>query len=227
MSNQADQILNFIYRFPGRDDDELARLLKISQRQTVNIICRRLAKQGKIRRAVGPNGKIANYPESNIARDANMVAAEFSVVESDADGEVVRKRSRPSLTVEHLIQSGFRHSAEWILDKQGALCLDRPLPSEKGVYAFVQADRTVYVGVATMGLKKRLYFYAKPGATQRTSQRLNAVLIAELGKGSSIGIYTASPPDFAWNGLPVSGTAGLEFGLIENFDFPWNIRGAR
>ncbi len=78
-----------------------------------------------------------------------------------------------------------------------------------------------------MGLRKRLYFYAKPGVTQRTSRRLNEILIKELSKGASIAIYTACPPDLDWNGLPVSGVAGLELGLIEAFHLPWNIRGVR
>ena len=56
MVTQTDQILDFILRFPGRDDDEIARLLKISQRQTVNIVCRKLAERGRIRRAKGPSG---------------------------------------------------------------------------------------------------------------------------------------------------------------------------
>ena len=85
----------------------------------------------------------------------------------------------------------------------------------------------VYVGVATMGLRKRLYFYARPGATQRTSRRLNTILKEELSNGMSIEIYTGGSPDLDWNGLPVSGVAGLESGLIEAFHLPWNIRGVR
>ncbi len=77
-----------------------------------------------------------------------------------------------------------------------------------------------------MGLAKRLYFYAKPGVTQRTSLRLNGIIKSELQKMGSIDIYTAIPPDFEWNGLPVHGTAGLELGLIKKFALPWNMRSA-
>jgi len=78
-----------------------------------------------------------------------------------------------------------------------------------------------------MGLAKRLRFYAKPGPTQTTSQRLNKLLLELLRAGRSISIYVAQPVPLPWQGLPVSCDAGLELGLIETFHLPWNIRGAR
>jgi hypothetical protein len=134
--------------------------------------------------------------------------------------------TKPALTVETLLGGGFQHAARWLLSEQ-LLVLDRPLPKARGVYAFVKDGRALYVGLATMGLAKRLYFYAKPGATQRTSQRVNGLLKAELATRPAIDIYTATPSNLAWNGLPVSGDAGLEQGLIEGFMLPWNIRGVR
>ena len=95
-----------------------------------------------------------------------------------------------------------------------------------GVYAFVKDARAMYVGLATIGLAKRIYFYGKPGATQRTSKRLNATIKSELKAGSAIDIYTATPDDLDWNGLPIHGSAGLEMGLIKKFHLPWNKRGA-
>jgi hypothetical protein len=107
------------------------------------------------------------------------------------------------------------------------LTLDRPLPKFVGVYAFAKGDVVLYVGVATMGMAKRLYFYGKPGITQRTSQRLNGILRKELLSVPFIDIYTAMPPDLDWNGLPVHGSAGLELGLIKKYALPWNMRSAR
>jgi hypothetical protein len=113
------------------------------------------------------------------------------------------------------------------LSDAGDLALDRPLPKAVGVYAFAKTGTVVYVGVATMGLAKRLYFYGKPGVTQRTSQRINGILKSELLTVPFIEIYTAVPADFEWNGLPVHGSAGLELGLIKKFALPWNMRSAR
>ncbi len=227
MATQSDQVFNLVCRFPGLDDDEIARLLKISPRQTVNIICRQLADKGRIRRAKGPKGKIANYPVVTGSRKVEVGITKTGVIEPDIEGEILPTPSRPPLTAQQLLQSGFQQSAQWKLNSNGSLEADRELPRDKGVYAFVKSDVAMYVGVASMGLRKRLYFYEKPGATQKTSQRLSAILKEEIAKGASISIYTANPPDQNWNGLPVSGVAGLEIGLIEAFHLPWNIRGAR
>ncbi|MFA1624611.1 hypothetical protein ACDY96_17835 [Rhizobium mongolense] len=63
-------------------------------------------------------------------------------------------------------------------------------------------------------------------AWQRTSQRLNKTLKAELAGTGSIEIYVAIPPDLEWNGLTVHGSAGLELGLIKKYSLPWNMRSA-
>lgn len=42
------------------DDDELARRLGVTQRQTVNQICRRLASDGRLQRHIGDTGKLVN-----------------------------------------------------------------------------------------------------------------------------------------------------------------------
>ena len=103
---------------------------------------------------------------------------------------------------------------------------DRPLSKAVGVYAFAKEDVVLYVGVATMGLAKRIYFYGRPGVSQRTSLRLNRIIKNELLSAGFIDIYTAMPPDLEWNGLPVHGSAGLELGLIKKYALPWNMRSA-
>jgi hypothetical protein len=227
MASKADQILSFVCQFSGRDDDEIARSLRIPQRQAVNAICRKLEAKGQTRRSIGTTGKIVNIPALQITKDVKPQSLVSAAIEPDLEGEAIPARVRPTLSADQLLQGGFRFAADWTLNVKGALQTNEPLQREKGVYAFVKAGIATYVGVATMGLKKRLYFYAKPGSTQRTSQRLNKILIAELRSGETVSIYTASPEDMIWNGLPVSGVAGLELGLIETFHLPWNIRSAR
>ena len=56
---------------------------------------------------------------------------------------------------------------------------------------------------------------------------MNELLKVELQSAPHIDIYTVTPSNLEWNGLPVSGDAGLELGLIEAFALPWNIRGVR
>lgn len=133
---------------------------------------------------------------------------------------------KPPLPVSVLTDGGFVFAGLWMLSPAGELVADLPLPKEVGVYAFVKDGVALYVGVATMGISKRLYFYGRPGISQRTSQRLNKTLKAELADAASIEIYVAVPPDLEWNGLPVHGSAGLELGLIKKYALPWNMRSA-
>jgi hypothetical protein len=162
-----------------------------------------------------------------VLKDSNMLPAP-----RPGNGVAAKAPSRtstalkPPLTVEALVRGGFEFSARWTLTDAGDLTMDRPLPKAAGVYAFAKEGIAVYVGVATMGLAKRLYFYANPGPRQRTSQRLNRMIRSELRTLPYIDIYTAMPPDLEWNGLPVNGNAGLELGLIKKFALPWNMRSA-
>ena len=57
----ADRVLELL-RDAHRplDDDELARRLGVSPRQTINQVCRRLQLDGHVRRVDGPDGKIVN-----------------------------------------------------------------------------------------------------------------------------------------------------------------------
>lgn len=132
--------------------------------------------------------------------------------------------AKPELSSDTLLRAGFHHAASWALDGGGALVLTKPVPKDVGVYAFVRAGVVMYVGVATMGLAKRIYFYGKPGVSQRTSLRLNAIIRDEIANANHIDILIAQPEDMLWNGLPIHGAAGLELGLIKAFKLPWNMR---
>lgn len=136
-----------------------------------------------------------------------------------------RPRGKPALTTDILIGGDFKRVGRWIISGD-SLALETPAPKSKGVYAFVKADVALYVGAATKGLAGRLYSYGRPGISQRTNQRLKAIILAELSGPEPIEIYVAMPPDLEWSGLPVNGSAGLELGLIEKFSLPWNLRGA-
>ena len=136
------------------------------------------------------------------------------------------KAPKSPLSVQELVRAGFELSGRWFLSDSGELAIDRPLPSAAGVYAFAKDGTVVYLGLATMGLAKRLYYYGKPGSTQRTNLRINAILKNELLTTPSIEILTATPADLEWNGLPVHGSAGLELGLIKKYALPWNTRSA-
>jgi hypothetical protein len=68
----AERILEAI-RYAPLDDDVLARRLGVSQRQSVNQAARRLEAQGKLRRLMGPDGKIVNALTGGEARPGPAV----------------------------------------------------------------------------------------------------------------------------------------------------------
>ncbi|RYD44780.1 MAG: GIY-YIG nuclease family protein [Sphingomonadales bacterium] len=137
------------------------------------------------------------------------------------------KPAKPILPKSILLASGFVVAAEWKLIDADTIVLSTALPKCEGVYAFSIDNVIQYVGVATMGLAKRIYFYAKPGISQRTSLRLNSVIRELLATGKSIEILYATPDHMEWNGLPVHGSAGLELGLIKTYSLPWNQRSSK
>lgn len=130
------------------------------------------------------------------------------------------------LTVERLLQSGFKEVGCWAVAERR---INPPpdLPAERGVYAFAIDAQVMYIGLASRSIRQRLGFYARPGASQRTNVRLNAVIRDRISTGATIRILVAHPDDGEWNGFRLSGPEGLEAALIEDFDLPWNERGSR
>ena len=54
--------------------------------------------------------------------------------------------------------------------------------------------------------------------------RLRERLIEAVTEAGSVEIYTVSPPDSVWSGLPLNTAAGLEAAMLRRFDLPWNRR---
>ncbi len=219
---QSARILDYIKRFPGLDDEELANHLGLASFHTVNIICRALAQQGHIRRRPVSSGRLGNF-----AVDAAEPSAFVPAVDVDVVGAApLPEAGRPPLTLELLLDGGFELAAKWIMADDDSLAPPEGVPEDRGVYAFVVDDVAQYVGVATGGLAKRLQYYTRPASGLVTNQRLSRLIVGHLRAGAEVLIYTATPPDLTWNGLPVNGSAGLEFGLLGSFDLPWNVRAA-
>lgn len=132
---------------------------------------------------------------------------------------------KPSLTAQALLAGGFTRLGSWQPTAAGRIAIDQVLPEAAGTYAFVVNGVAVYVGVATSGLGKHLRRYTKSSQPGKTWARLQGLIKQLLHEGEAVQVYVARPPDLEWNGLPVHGGAGLELGLIQRFDLPWNSRG--
>jgi len=134
------------------------------------------------------------------------------------------QKSRQAISAKVLLDAGFKKYGDWELEGD-AIRLVGDIPNDPGVYAHILNGKVYYVGVATMGLKKRLYFYARPGSTQRTSIRINGLIKKEIKAGNTVELIAAFPEPTSWNGLPVNQTIGLEEGLVKKYAPPWNKRG--
>jgi len=89
-----EQVLRFLTAYPGRDDDEIAAALKIKPRQTVNMVCRKLRDEGRLRRVPNKQGKLINFirpvgsipdeapvrPQTQFAREVRMTEDELKLV---------------------------------------------------------------------------------------------------------------------------------------------------
>jgi hypothetical protein len=78
VTTNRDQVLHLVRTSnEPLDDDQISRQTGIAPRQSVNIICRALVKDGLVRRVPGPGGKIVNqWAGDDSAADAASVAAD-------------------------------------------------------------------------------------------------------------------------------------------------------
>lgn len=191
---------------------------------------RELARQGvptaEIARRLGIRYQHAHNVVGSIKPRVSVGQSEPEMVTRPQVLRGKQSAPKPSLGVDVLIAAGFSFAGRWVLSDSGALAPDQPISKGIGVYAYAKDGTVLYVGLATMGLSKRLYYYGKPGSSQVTNLRLNGAIKRELVSGTVIEIYTAEPPNSEWNGLPIHGAAGLEMGLIKQYSLPWNRRGS-
>lgn len=160
------------------------------------------------------------------------VAVDAGIEDGLQRGVVVLPKSKPvpkvpeDVAVDVLIDGGFALLGTWIASETG-IGLSAPAPRDPGVYAFVINGLVKYVGLTKSGFHRRMYHYQKPGATQSTSIRINHIIAEHVGAGTVVEVYIAVPPALEWNGLPVHSAAGLEAGLIELIQPPWNQMGVK
>ena len=134
---------------------------------------------------------------------------------------------REDTSWEVLTQAGFQLLGEWTRTPENAIRLDAEAPTAPGVYAFVVDDVVVYVGLTLSELRTRFDQYRRGHEGQRTSARINDLIIQTLTQGKRVKVLVATPDPLEWRELPVNTAAGLEAGLIEMIRPFWNIKGTR
>ncbi|WP_296585363.1 GIY-YIG nuclease family protein [Xanthobacter sp.] len=136
----------------------------------------------------------------------------------------LKSNIKERIAIDFLVDAGFKKLGHWVA-KEGGISLFAPVSKDPGVYAFVVDDQIMYVGITRKGFHRRMYNYQRGHHRQRTSHRINGIITEQITAGVVVDIYGATPPALEWNGLPVNAAAGLEAGLIELIQPPWNKMG--
>lgn len=160
------------------------------------------------------------------------VAVDAGIEEGLQRGIAVVSKRKPApkvpedVAINMLVDAGFKLLGTWIASDAG-IGLSTPAPREPGVYAFAVGGVVKYIGLTKSGFHRRMYNYQRPGATQSTSIRINQIIAEHVGAGTVVEVYVAVPPALEWNGLPIHSSAGLEAGLIDMIQPPWNKMGVK
>ena len=122
---------------------------------------------------------------------------------------------------------GFRACGSWSLleAEKIKITLTEHAQSANALYAFVSDGEVLYIGKTTQQLRKRLYGYQNPRATQATNVRGNAEICKALGLKKNIDVFVL--PDnglLKFGGFHLNLAAGLEDSLINDLRPIWNKR---
>ena len=208
-------------------DDCLADRLKFSQRQTANIISRKLAVSPHYDRDKNICS-VCSGTKMVIRRKNNDQPLTPKVKSGNSPTSRLTERYRnPSLPhLANAIEIGFKRVGMWsLMGDTLQLNLYEMQKSTPALYAFVNAQHILYVGKTSQYLAKRLYFYAKPRPSQSTNIRVNANLRKMLKADTEINIYGYSPKSIKKIGnFNLDLPAGLENDIIRQIQPAWNIR---
>jgi hypothetical protein len=107
----AERILEAI-RYAPLDDDVLARRLGVGHRQAVNQAARKLESQGRIRRFMGPDGKIVNELSGAAVQEAPKSMAMPVVGGSTGWGRITEDEVKEAVRA-FLSRGGFDVTVAW------------------------------------------------------------------------------------------------------------------
>ncbi|RKQ72094.1 hypothetical protein DES40_1431 [Litorimonas taeanensis] len=216
-------------------DDCIAVKAKLSSRQESNIISRKLIQTTRFDRRKDYCGSCGGLKYVMFANKMGR-----SVIQKRPK-EVARPRElsqiKPASTktyfgenrernIDLLKEIGFVSIGYW-QDNNGEpeLIQNDMHDASPALYAFVECGQVLYVGKTKQNLKKRLYFYSKPGVSQATNIRINANLKAALFDGREIDMYGFNDVrPMKVGAFYLNFSAALEDSIIDTLKPKWNLR---
>jgi hypothetical protein len=126
-----------------------------------------------------------------------------------------------------LTDIGFRKVGVWsLVNGEPDLAIEEEADSVNILYSFVVDGMPKYIGKTVQPLKKRMYGYRKPAATQSTNIRNNSNIKSALESGSVIELYVL--PDHGllhFGRFHLNLAAGLEDSIVSSLSPEWNFVG--
>lgn len=217
-------------------DDCLSKRLKFSQRQRANQITRPLSKSPSFDKTKRVCDFCRDDKLSISSRDSDKSRLHSKPLTPKPKFEPLGiKKNETSLSddfeasklgLTDLIQIGFRKVGLWVLNgEQLQLQLIAKPKLKPALYCFVSNKQILYVGKTSQYLHKRLYFYGKPGSTQKTNLRLNPLLKQYLADRKVVEIYAFGDQDEQKVGSFILDIpAALEDDIIRKTKPLWNSR---
>jgi hypothetical protein len=148
----AERILEAI-RYAPLDDDQLAKRLGISQRQSINQTARRLEAQGKLRRVFGPDGKIVNKLTKHGANPGPPVEETRPVTRPGPD-RITEDEVKMAVR-DHLASQSFEVQVAW--DRTRGIDIDARHPGGRRYVVEAKAE------TGTSGAQQVNYFVGMLG----------------------------------------------------------------
>jgi len=129
--------------------------------------------------------------------------------------------------MQRLLDIGFTKSGYWVRTESGIeRRIELNTDATNILYSFISDDELLYVGKTVQQLKKRMYGYQKPYATQTTNIRVNDLIKKRLDSGRPVDIYAFSDHGLLNFGVfHLNIAAGLEDSIIATINPPWNKTG--
>ncbi len=159
--------------------------------------------------------------KSSAANSAENIPQNLAPIRAS---QTSRLFSKPGLADIRAI--GFRQIGTWLIENGNlALRQNQMRKASPALYSFILNGQVMYVGKTSQLLAKRLYFYAKPGSSQSTNIRLNALLSHSLSNGNSVEIFGYADTSAKKIGIfDLDTAAGLENSIISQLQPCWNIQ---
>jgi hypothetical protein len=133
------------------------------------------------------------------------------------------------VTFADLRKVGFKLSGTWKLGDDDRLYLEGQMPAEAGLYIFAHQETVFYVGVTSRTIHKRVRSYAWRFKTLKGNRSVYKGIEDSIRAGRQVDVYTmcgVSPRWGKWRELPLDYLVGIESGLIETLNPPWNTSNA-